>query len=83
MSGKGFDQRRVRAVCHLVGNVLAQQFRRAFFHFPEQRRYPRFQRKPAQQGGTERVNGLDLEPAGRLDRARKQGARRLQILRVR
>ena len=64
-----------RAVGHIVQNLSTKHRLRAFIHLGEIRRNAGFQRETAQHGGTEGVDGLDLETAGRFDGACKECAR--------
>ena len=74
MRGQRLDRSGGRAVGHLVDDLGLEQRGGAVLHLLELRRNPGLERKPSQDGGAERVDGLDLEPARRFDGAGKQRA---------
>ena len=74
-------QRGVFALCHLINDLGAQQIGGAVFDLGELRADLRLQREAAQKGRAEGVDGLDFQPAGRLNRAGEKGAGIAQLLR--
>ena len=69
--------RRVASISVAVDRLAAQRARRLVVEDREARRHARLERKALQQALAEGVDGLHLEAAGRLDRAREQRARAL------
>ena len=65
---------------HAVHDVGAQHVGGAVFDLGELRADLRLKRKAPQQGGTERVDRLNFQPAGRFDGTGKQRARAAQCL---
>ena len=74
------DQRGVFAFGHLIDDLGPQQIGGAVFDLGELRADLCLQREAAQKGRAERVDGLNFQPAGRLDRAGKKGAGIAQLL---
>ena len=62
----------------LVDDLFAQHPRRAVIKLGKIRRDPRLDRKPAQKPRAERMDRLDLQPAGRVDSLGKQPSRLTQ-----
>ena len=71
------------AVSQFLDNLAAQHFCGAVVQFGELRRHPGLQRKAPQQAGAKAVDGLDAQPAGGFDGARKQFSRGGEVAVVR
>ena len=68
-----------REFCHLAARRPGHHRRSGVIHDPETGRNAGLERKPPQQLFAESVDGLDLQPARRLQRLGEQGARTGQV----
>jgi hypothetical protein len=68
---------------HVRGRLRDQLLDLALVEHREARRHVRLERHEMQEALAEGVDGLDLQAARRLDRAREQAAREAQMLRAR
>ena len=80
LSSKARNQNRFSAQRHLLNAITAQLQSGAIVHFLKVWADPSLKRKPPQQCGAKRVNGLNFQPTRGFNRAGKQGAGVAQLI---